>query len=178
MDGKKNRMPGLSRVICAACRTARWAGRFPLPLEIEGGVEIAQSGETVLFCRDSLADLPPVQLEAHPGLLLADLRGCQVELSALQGGWAEATEAECWVERNGEAVYSGYCGDISRGPVGLEPWTYPFAEGDTLEYHFLCTDQYGLRYDFTLYKRTAEEREDGPSFPGRKNEENLCATSP
>ncbi|WP_300860761.1 hypothetical protein [uncultured Oscillibacter sp.] len=93
-------------------------------------------------------------------------------------GWAEATEADCWVERNGEAVYSGYCGDISRGPVGLEPWTYPFAEGDTLEYHFLCTDQYGLRYDFTLYKRTAEEREDGPSFPGRKNEENLCATSP
>lgn len=89
MDGKKNRMPGLMRALCAACRTARWAGRFSLPLEIEGGVEIAQSGETVLFCRDSLADLPPVQLEAHPGLLLAegraDLRGCQVELSAPRG---------------------------------------------------------------------------------------------
>lgn len=141
-------------------------GEFTLPLEADGGLEIAQSDGTVLFRRGCLTDLLPVQLAAYPDLLLAEgmayLRECRIELTTPQGGCAEVAEVEGRVDWNGETIFEGTCGDISQGLVKLEPWTHPFTEGDTLEYHFLCTDRYGLRYDFTLFKRPAEELEDGP----------------
>lgn len=143
-------------------------GEFTLPLEISGGIEIAESNGTPLYSRDRLAALLPVQLYAYPDLLFAEgmayLRECRIELTDPQGGWAEVSDAEYRVDWNGETVFSGDCGTIPRGPVELEPWTHPFEEGDTMEYHVLCTDSYGLRYDFTLYKRPAGEPADGPAI--------------
>lgn len=136
-------------------------GEFTLPLEVGGGIEITQSNGTVLFCRDSLTDMLPVQLAAYPDLLVAegraDLRECRIELTDPQGGWAEVTEAAFRVDWNGEAIFERACGTILRGPVELETWTHPFAKGDALECHFLCTDRYGLRYDFILCKMPVGE---------------------
>lgn len=141
-------------------------GELTLPLELDGEVELVQSNGGVLFHRESLAALLPIQMSACPDLLIAEgkayLRECRIELTDPQGGWAEVAEAEYRVNWNGEPVISGVCGPGSRGPMELESWTLPFAEGDTLEYHVLCTDRCGLRYDFTLCKRPAGESEDGP----------------
>ena len=86
-----------------------------------------------------------------------NLRECRIELTDPQGGWAEVTEAVFRVDWNGEAIFERACGTIPRGPVELETWTHPFAEGDALECHFLCTGRYGLRYDFILCKMLVGE---------------------
>ncbi len=132
-------------------------GETTLPLEPEGGVEISGADGTVLYTCETLTALLPVRLRVVTlDLLLNRLearayqRECRVELTDLAGEWAEVSQAEYRVYRNGAPVLSGRCALPSAGPAELPLWEVPLEETDTLSYHFLCTDRYGLRYDFTL----------------------------
>jgi len=129
-------------------------GEVSIPLVPDSRLEITLADGTVLFCRDAMADLLPVQLSASCDLLAAEgmayLRECRIALTTPQGGWAKASQMTCQVLQNGEVVQSVDCEALSGGIVEPELWTLPLSEGETLSYHFLCTDAYGLQYDFTL----------------------------
>lgn len=121
---------------------------IPLTIALEDG--------TVLYQTDSLAAVLPLQMDWGSGstaynannqaLYLAEW---SVRLTDLLGEEVEASGGVYRLYQNGTPVFEGPC-YAPDGGRQLEGEGFLCAGGDYFELRYLCTDSFGLRYEFPL----------------------------
>ncbi len=131
------------------------------PLDLDAGMELRLEDDTVLYSSETMTPLLPLQL-AYGGTVChhnSELRlfyQCDgyVKLENLQGEDASVTDGAFRVYRNGKLVFEGQDHPENRDEPGDGPYLegvgLPCEQGDHMRTSYVCTDAFGLQYEFPL----------------------------
>ena len=146
--------------------TGNYVQTVTFPLDLSMGLELRLEDDTVLFSSESIVELLPVQFRYggtswHYNSQVQKFSQCDwgVALMDPAGKETQALDGEFRVYRNGTLVFTGrqildsynveVDGEILDG-VGLD-----CAPGDRMRLCYVCTDAFGLRYEFPIFEKLA-----------------------
>lgn len=152
-----------------------YAGSVTFPVDLDMDIELRLEDDTVLYSGPVTA-LLPVQLKSggaswHYNSTLEKfyLLDCVPVLTDPQGRETQVTGGVCRVYRNGEPVVEdqyfrepaegGEDGDTEEGFI------VPCAPGDHIRLCCVCTDEFGLRYEFPMGEWAAQRWDDAVACP-------------
>lgn len=147
-----------------------------VPLDLESGLEVRLSDDTVLFSSDSMAPLLPLQLSGggtswHYDSREEMLSQCDWYASFLDpsGQEAEAVNGAFHVYRNGERVFTGRETEendmLEADGEPVDAMALACAPGDHMLLTYTCEDAFGLRYEFPIKEQVALAWDDMRDWP-------------
>ena len=151
-----------------------YTGTVTFPLDLDMGLELRLADDTVLYSSETIAPLLPLQMQSGGSgfhysyeLRQLSLLDFWVELEPPSG--EEAAGGAFRLYRNGTLIHTiretadrpmlDVDGTVQDGV------TIPCAPGDRVRLTYVCTDGFGLRYEFPLYEQEAMRWDDLEECP-------------
>lgn len=143
-----------------------YTGTVTFPLDLDMGLELRLADDTVLYSSETIAPLLPLQVRSGGSsfhysyeLRQLSLLDFWVELVSPSGEETEAAGGAFRLYRNGTLIHTiretadrpmlDVDGTVQDGVA------IPCAPGDRVRLTYVCTDGFGLRYEFPLYEQEA-----------------------
>ena len=147
-----------------------------IPLDLETGLELRLSDDTVIFRCDSMTELLPLQLSGGGTSWHYDSREeifsqCDWYASFLDpsGQETEAVNGAFHVYRNGELVFTGRETEkrymLEADGEQVDGMRLACAPGDHMLLTYTCEDAFGLRYEFPIKEQVALPWDDMRNCP-------------
>ena len=153
-----------------------YTGTVTFPLDLDMGLELRLEDDTVLYSSETIAPLLPLQMQSGGSgfhysyeLRQLSLLDFWVELVSPSGEEAEAASGAFRLYRNGSLIHTiretadrpmlDVDGTVQDG-VAIS-----CAPGDRVRLTYVCTDGFGLRYEFPLYEQEAMRWDDLEECP-------------
>ena len=153
-----------------------YTGTVTFPLDLDMGLELRLEDDTVLYSSETIAPLLPLQMQSGGSgfhysyeLRQLSLLDFWAELVSPSGEEAEAASGAFRLYRNGSLIHTiretadrpmlDVDGTVQDG-VAIS-----CAPGDRVRLTYVCTDGFGLRYEFPLYEQEAMRWDDLEECP-------------
>ena len=153
-----------------------YTGTVTLPLDLDMGLELRLADDTVLYSSETIAPLLPLRVRSGGSgfhysyeLRQLSLLDFWVELVLPSGEETEAAGGAFRLYRNGTLLHTiretadrpmlDVDGTVQDGVA------IPCAPGDRVRLTYVCTDAFGLRYEFPLYEQEAMRWDDLEECP-------------